>query len=305
MSTDQYIGDNPFSRRRTKTIASLGSRSRICNISAVDGSPGQTFQDHDWSPLMRIVPNGRFNMGSSDADQERASNEVPMHEVVIERPFAIAVFPVTCREFAPFASATREKMSGALEWNGYDMEHLEDARWDNPGFPQSDRHPVTCVSFDDALRYVEWLTLAIGKKYRLPSEAEWEFVARAGTTGSYWWGSEAANGPAHYNRSEGSRGGEAFQSHLGTTSVSVTSANPWGICDILGNVWEWCDDTWHANYVGAPADGSPWVDERTDRRIVRGGSWSGDAAVLRCAQRRWVNRDHRMTNVGFRVALSL
>jgi formylglycine-generating enzyme required for sulfatase activity len=265
-----------------------------------------TFRDHDWAPLMSVVPSGRFLMGSSEDEPARGVNEGPQHEVVFERPFAIGVFPVTCREFAPFAQTIRDWIPGALEWNGYGFEHLDDARWDNPGFSQGDLHPVTCVSFEDALSYVEWLATATGKRYRLPSEAEWEYVARAGTAAPYWWGTDISNSFAHYDRSSLSlQFGVADQRRSGTISVAPRSANPWGICDILGNVWEWCEDTWHPNYEGAPSDGSAWIGDRSDRRIVRGGSWSGDADVLRCAQRRWVNGHNRMTNVGLRVALSL
>ncbi|CCB66616.1 SUMF1/EgtB/PvdO family nonheme iron enzyme [Hyphomicrobium sp. MC1] len=263
------------------------------------------FRDYDWSPLMRVVPAGRFVMGSPEEESFRGVNEGPRHEVVFEKPFAIGVFPVTCREFAQFAQTIGEWIPGAFEWNGYGMEHLESARWDCPGFPQGDTHPVTCVNFEDASRYVEWLTALTGRRYRLPSEAEWEYVARAGTTTAYWWGSDISNSFARYDHDVAARDSAFDQVRNGTDSVSSSTANPWGVCDQLGNVWEWCADSWHPNYVGAPSNGSAWTAEHSDRRILRGGSWSGDADVLRCAQRRWANEHNRMTNVGLRVALSL
>ncbi len=261
------------------------------------------FRDRDWAPLMSVIPAGRFIMGSAEDERGRGVNEGPQHEVVIEKPFAIGVFPVTCREFAPFAQNTSRKSTGALMWTGFEMAHLPEAHWDNPGFPQGDMHPATCINFEDAHEYTDWLRKETGRDYRLPTEAEWEYAARAGTTTAYWWGQNIISHLARYDR--GNPGSAINPSDAGTGCVATSPPNPWGIHDVLGNVWEWCEDTWHESYLDAPSDGSAWVGYQEDRRIVRGGSWSADANVLRCAQRRWINVDNRMINVGLRVALSL
>jgi formylglycine-generating enzyme required for sulfatase activity len=164
-----------------------------------------------------------------------------------------------------------------------------------------------CVNWKDARAYVAWLSEATGYTYRLLSEAEWEYAARAGTTEPFWWGSSITPAQANYKGDyvyEGGGGeGEYRQS---TVPVGSFEPNPWGLYNVHGNIWEWCEDTWHENYTGAPADGSAWVESGDgDRRVVRGGSWGSNPRGLRSAFRFRSSTGVRSSNLGFRVGRTL
>jgi formylglycine-generating enzyme required for sulfatase activity len=160
------------------------------------------------------------------------------------------------------------------------------------------RRPVINVSWNDAKAYVAWLKQASGKHYRLLSEAEWEYACRAGTTTRYAWGDDPPTPEqANFGRKVGK-----------TTEVGIYPANPWGLYDMHGNVWEWVEDCWHDSYGGAPNDGSAWLEEDggdCGSRILRGGSWGNGPGVLRSANRDSVGPDDRGLIVGFRIARTL
>jgi formylglycine-generating enzyme required for sulfatase activity len=243
---------------------------------------GAEFQDAPFGPQMVIVPQGEFLMGSPVG--EGYESEHPQHQVTIEAPFAVSVSPVMRGEFAAFVQATKHKINKG------------ETAWRSPRFPQEDDHPVVDVSWHDAHAYVAWLKKRSGgKPYRLLSEAEWEYCCRAGTTSAYSTGESVTPAQASF-------GGNAE----GTTSVFTFPPNAWGLRDMHGSVWEWCEDSWHDDYSGdSPTDGPAWRGGDTSSRVQRGGSWSSIPQFLRSANRRRGQPDFRENNVGFRVARTL
>jgi formylglycine-generating enzyme required for sulfatase activity len=233
-------------------------------------------------PEMVLIPAGRFLMGVPEAESKReGTSELdiaarPQHEVTISRPFWLGKYPVTRGEYAVFAAETGR--SGES--------------WSTLRFSQDDRHPVVNVSFEDAVAYVAWLNEKTGQTYRLPSEAELEYAARAGTTTARYWGKDAGRPGEHAH----------FGSGEGTCSVGSFKPNGFGLHDMLGNVWEWTADNWHADYTGAPSDGSAWTAGGAASRVVRGGSWVNDAHVVRAAYRLQYDPAYRNGILGFRFA---
>jgi formylglycine-generating enzyme required for sulfatase activity len=258
------------------------------------------FQDWDGGPEMVVVPAGKFMMGSPASEPQRerfqVGTESPQHTVTIGPPFAIARHAVTRGEFAAFAKDAGHKTEGgAFVWTGTEWKLDPQASWRNPGFAQDDDHPVVCVNWDDANAYVAWLVRQTKCDYLLPTEAEWEYCCRAGTTTPFWWGSSITPMEANY-------GGEL---PVATVPVSEFASNPWGLFQVHGNVWEWCEDAWHDTYDGAPMDGSAWLAGDTGRRVVRGGSWITNPVYLRAAYRVMHTSDLRHSNLGFRVGRTL
>ncbi len=199
-------------------------------------------------------------------------------------PFYLGRTDVTRGQFSAFVNAT-----------GYDPAPCKSGRsWRSPGFAQTDDHPVVCVGADDALAYVRWLSSRTGKAYRLPSEAEWEYAARAGTSTPRYWGTGTASVCAH-----AAAGGCAL---TGTTAVAHYAPNAFGLHDMLGDAWQWTADCWHDSYQGAPADGSAWLRDDCVLRVVRGGAWSAGTWALRAGGRDANRTNYRESDVGFRVA---
>jgi len=212
-----------------------------------------------------------------------------------------------------------EKLS--WKWTGraltYEVENDPNASWRNPGFLQDDNHPVVCVHWDDVSAYVAWLSQVTGQTYRLLSEAEWEYAARAGTTTPFWWGSSIMPAQANYDGNFVYAGGGAKGEYRkATVPVGDFEANPWGLYNVHGNVWEWCEDIWRREdiwgdgdndyYNGAPADGSAWLQGGdASRRALRGGSWQNPPQDLRSANRLWSSTDSRLGALGFRVGRTL
>lgn len=233
-------------------------------------------------PEMVVIPAGTFVMGSPESEQGRRSDEGPQHEVSI-RSFALGRTEVTFDEYDRFAEATGRK------------------RPNDEGWGRGSR-PVINVSWDDATAYAEWLSEQTGKGYRLPSEAEWEYAARAGTTTRYSWGDDIDCGKARY----GFNSGECGQQRS-TDTVGGFPANAFGLLDMHGNVWEWTQDCWHGNYEGAPGDGSAWLEADNGecaRRVVRGGGWNSRPQGLRSAIRLRYDSE-AFNNRGFRLARAL
>ena len=231
-------------------------------------------------PDMVRIPAGKFMMGipqeESDGPEGWGTDDDdsrPVHEVTFARPFLLGKYPVTVAEYAAFARETGRTP-------------------EPPKFLQTDRHPAVNLSFADAVAYTEWLSERTGLRYRLPSEAEWEYACRAGTTTARWWG-------------DGFDPSKANNNGTGTTAVDYYDPNPWGLHDTIGNVYEWVADSTHDDYVDAPSDGSVWTTGGSnDSRVVRGGSWSGDGRGHRSGFRYW-NLDSARPWVGFRLARTL
>ena len=274
---------------------------------------GTTFRDCPECPEMVVVPAGRFEMGSPESESGRVDDEGPVHEVAISRPFAVGVHEVTRGEFARFVSATGRSMGNAC-W-GYDREWKERSgrHWKSPGFRQADDHPVVCVSWEDAQAYVWWLSRETGEEYRLLSESEWEYVARAGTTTARYWG-EGESGQCRYANGadrtakrhiRGWKVADCDDGHYQTAPVGSFHANGYKLHDVLGNVWEWTEDCWNESYDGAPRDGSAWTSGECGLRVLRGGSWGILPGFLRSAFRGRDTTGVRGSGAGLRVARTL
>ena len=223
------------------------------------------------------VPGGTYRMGGPSSIV--SADEVPRHEVTIA-PFMVGVYEVTLDEYLRFAQATRRKKPKKVDW-------------DRKTFP------VVDVTWDDAVTYTRWLSKQTGKRYRLLSEAEWEYVARAGTRTSFWWGRKTGVGNAHcfdcksdYSISKPAR-------------IGTYKPNPFGLYDTAGNVFEWVHDCYHRNYRDAPDDGSVWEGGDCEVRIVRGGAYRSPADSMRVENREKFKSDKGQYNVGFRVARDL
>ena len=246
---------------------------------------GDVFRDCPSCPELVAIPAGTFRMGSDPDDDEALDRERPRHRVRVGR-FALGRYEVTRREYRAFAEAT-----GA------------DDSWRDPGFAQGDRHPVVNVSWRDAQAYVQWLSRETGERYRLPSEAEWEYAARGGTTTRRYWGDSLSSQCGYANGTVASCDDGVAR----TAPVGSYAPNAFGLSDVLGNVWEWTDDCWHENYAGEPPDdGRAWTrGGDCGRRVLRGGSWYNLPRSLRSAARPWNLAGTRDAFTGFRVARTL
>ncbi|MGJ7916345.1 SUMF1/EgtB/PvdO family nonheme iron enzyme, partial [Massilia sp. LXY-6] len=254
-------------------------------------------------PELVLLPTGRFQMGSPEHERELAAaagsqkgwlaRELPQHWIGIDRPIAMGRYPVTVGEWRAFVRATGWRQSG-------------DVNWEAPGFAQTDAHPVVGVNWYDAQDYLRWLTEASGRRYRLPSEAEWEYACRAGTNTAFSFGDTISPEQANYDGNFTYNGGARGAYRRGTTPAGMFPPNPWGLFDMHGNVWEWVQDVVHDNYEGAPLDGSAWEEGGDQaRRILRGGSWLYNPRYLRSALRNGFSSALSNDIVGFRVVREL
>jgi len=266
-------------------VSADGGRIGVAGTGSLSGATGsgagagEVFCDPlrsgDDGSEMVVIPRGEFIMGSYEGDDEK-----PRHRVVFAQAFALGVYAVTFEEYARFALA-----SGA--------ERPSDGGWGRG------RRPVIVVSWEDAQAYAAWLSEETGAIYRLPSESEWEYAARAGTTTRYHWGDEIGTSRANCEGSGSPWGGRQ------TAPVGSFAPNPWGLYDMHGNVWEWTQDRWNYSYAGAPSDGSARFDGDRERRVLRGGSWESNPGGVRAANRDWDTTGYRGSNTGFRVARTL
>lgn len=273
----------------------------------------RTFRDCNSCLEMIASPAGSFLMGSPDHERWRNDDEGPQHRVTIETPFALGRYEVTRGQFSQFVLEASYDVEACHYWDNEIDDWIEDGDrgWRDPGFDQTDDHPVVCVSWYDAQAYVDWLSRKAGKTYRLPSEAEWEYAVRAGTTTPYFWGRERhasclyANGLSEEDAKENgfSRSASHCKDRYAQTApVGSFRANGFGLYDMAGNVWEWVEDVKHSNYKDAPKDGSVWTAERDGWRVNRGGSWVFGPFDLRSANRRSREPEKRFYGTGFRVA---
>jgi formylglycine-generating enzyme required for sulfatase activity len=251
------------------------------NTRAVVPGNGRTewFTDHPQGPEMVVVPAGSFMMGSLNTEPQRESwlrgSESPHHKVTIAQPFAVGRHAITRAQFAAFVNNTGYNTDGGAQvWKRDKWEHDLKGSWRNPGFAQDDSHPVICVNWNDANAHADWLSGQTGKAYRLLNEAEREYVARAGSTTPFWWGSSITPAQANYDGNQYAGGGSKGEWRKATVSVGSFAANPWGLFNVHGNIFEWCQDVWHDDYNGSAADSSAWQQGGdAGRRVVRGGAW--------------------------------
>ena len=264
-------------------------------IGALIGAPSAPAQDVEREfkecpecPVMLGIPAGTFTMGSPPNEPGRFDTEGPQHDVTV-KAFALGKYNVTVEEFLLF-----------LKQTGYRPEPCNpilNLGWRSPGsglaYPpfigQPARWPAACLDWRDAQAYVEWLNRKVREArpelgnregpYRLPTEAEWEFAARGGTTTPRWWGNDIGAGRANCN------GCGSPYDYKVLAEVDSFDPNPFGLFGMLGNVWQFTEDCWHESYAGAPADGSAWHEPYCDRHVVRGGSWNNLPIFVRSAAR--------------------
>ena len=261
-------------------------------------------------PQMEAIPAGKFLMGSPAHEPGRFDSEGPQH-VVSLKAFALAKFPVTSAEFLNFLRVTGYRPRPCnptlnLGWQAagrglaYPPSENEPPRW-----------PAVCLDHQDALAYVAWINARAkaahptmqGAPYRLPSESEWEYAARAGSNTARWWGDAIGKGNANCNGC-----GSAWDNHV-LADVDAFAANSFGLSGMLGNEWEWTEDCWHPSYAGAPADGSAWREPNCAKHVIRGGAWNNVPIFVRSAARNGASDEgddyDYSTLSGFRVARDL
>ncbi len=279
--------------------------------------PDKPFRDCAGCPRMVVIHGGSFVMGSPDANAPhaeagRGEDESPQHKVRIAS-FALGQTEVTRGQFAEFVKKTKYR-AGDKCWTLSDGKFEERAGldWRDPGFAQNDMHPVTCINWNDAAAYVKWLSRISARHYRLPTESEWEFAARGGTTTARFWGEKPelacdyANG-ADKTAQSAIVGASSWTVHacsdgfVFTAPVGSFKPNDVGLYDMLGNVWEWTAESYHPNYINAPTDGSIWQGDG-EKRALRGGSWNNGPRDLRAAVRNSNPPELRFNIFGFRVA---
>ena len=265
--------------------AGVLSRNEECALKR-----GDEFRECKDCPPMVVVPPGAFTMGSPKSEAERSDGtEGPQHVVKFARSFAVGKFAVTFAEWDACATG------GGC--GGY--------KPGDEGWGRATR-PVINVSWDDAQGYAAWLSKQTGATYRLLSEAEREYVARAATSTTFWWGSSITPKQANYDGAVVYKGGGAKgASSAQTVATPSFSANPWGLFNVHGNVWEWTQDCYNDTYKGVPSDGSSWTAGDCIARVFRGGSWRDDPRLLRAAMRNGAIPGRRHDDLGFRLARSL
>ena len=234
-------------------------------------------------PEMVVIPAGRFRMGCLSDDDACFGSEKPVHEVTIGRAFALSKHEVTFAQW-----------DACVSGGGCGGHRPGDGGWGRAA------RPVVNVSWEDAQSYVSWLSRQTGEEYRLPTEAEWEYAARAGTTTKYSWGNEIGDNRANCRGGCGSR-----WDYKQTAPVGSFPANAWGLHDMHGNVFEWVQDCLNWSYAGAPVDGGAWLSGDCSGRVLRGGSWFSDPWYLRAANRSRSSTGYRISTDGFRVARTL
>ena len=236
---------------------------------------------------MVLVPAGEFTMGSPSDEPGRDNNQGPQRKITIAQPFWVGKFEVTFAEWD--ACVAVGGSAGGCSREPYDE------------FWGRDDRPVIHVSWEDAKEYAGWLSQKTGKTYRLLSEAEWEYAARAGSTTAFWWGADVGRNHANCDGC-GSEWDDSAWGGRRTAPVGSFKANEFGLYDTAGNVREWVEDCWHDRYNGAPSDGSAWVNGNCSARVMRGGSWFDHPLVLHSASRAGILPDTRVDRYGFRVA---
>lgn len=279
-------------------------------------SNGSQFRDCPDCPVMVVLPTGSFRMGSNDGEED----ERPVHQVRIDKPIAMGRNEITLGEFRAFVTATGHSMPQSC-WTFEDNEYqYRDGRsWLQPNFVQNNSHPVVCLTWADAQAYVTWLNRSVaGSPYRLPSEAEWEYAARAGSTSPYYWGTDSDHsrqcrygngtdtttwndGKTSWNNKATCSDGHAVE----TAKVRQFRPNDFGLYDMSGNAGEWVEDCYKESYQGAPSDQRPHTETNCERHVFRGGGWYSVPAELRSAERVWASTRFAGNDLGFRVVKEL
>jgi len=292
---------------------------------AIAAKPDETnFRDCPDCPELIRLPAGSFSMGNLSSDTRGYSDEEPIHEVRLHRRFAMGKYELSVGEFRAFVDATGFVTDAEKNTLRKGCQVLDPARniwiwqagrhWRNSGISQQDNQPVTCVSWHDAQAYLQWLSRKTGHNYRLPSEAEWEYAARAQRSDPFFWGTGADQACKYANLADASAKTHfpnwntftCHDDHFGVSPRGSFLANDYGLFDMTGNVWEWTEDCWHDDYTGAPSDGTAWLDNSAcSNRVSRGGAWPSLPRFSRISYRFSENALHRNDSQGFRVVREL
>lgn len=261
---------------RTLALVLLASTAlMLSGCAAMLGKPKADYVEPLTGTKFVFVKGGSFQMGDAS---DGTARETPVHNVTLG-DFAVGIYEVTFEEYDRFCAATgREKPN-------------------DEGWGRANR-PVINVSWEDANAYAEWLRNQSGLNISLPSEAQWEYFARAGTTGRFWTGDTL---PPHQANCRDC--GSEFDNRM-TAPVGAFKPNPWNLFDTAGNVAEWTLDDWHSGYAGVPGDGSAWLDGDTDEKVYRGGAWDYPLNGLESATRDWAKRSDSFNTVGFRLVIN-
>ncbi len=275
-------------KAKTAALIQSGGQGSTPAVWNVPGTIAEVW-DAPETPRMTVIPAGRFVMGSPATEPGRTKFEDPQHVVTIAQPFAVGTFDVTYDEW-----------EACVFEGGCNNYHPADEGWG-----RGDR-PVVNVNYNDAQAYVAWLQRRTGMPYRLVSEAEWEYAARAGSQTTYSWGDSASHDQANYGTDNCCAGAMASRDQWFYSSpVGSFPANPFGLFDMNGNVFQLMQDCWLPNYQDTPRDGSAFNHADCGLRVIRGGSWSSTPYFMRTAARIWAPGGERVNIVGFRVARTL
>ncbi|SDI16525.1 Formylglycine-generating enzyme, required for sulfatase activity, contains SUMF1/FGE domain [Pseudomonas flavescens] len=260
-------------------------------------TPASVFKDCQDCPEMVMLPAGSFVMGTPDDELGRQPDEGPQHSVTFAKPFAISRYPVTAGELDAYLKASGVTLKSGDERPG---------RWceaGKPSYEQGPRQPAVCIDYDEVRAYTQWLSKKTGKSYRMLSEAEREYGARAGSTGPFPFpfDAEGEYQISKHANTYGPKDGHAYSSPVGSYP-----ANAFGVYDMHGNVYEWVADCWHEHYNGAPQDGSAWIDDDQCQLVqIRGNDWGEPPIFSRSGNRNNAYRSTRGDWLGFRVAREL
>ena len=273
---------------------------------------GKTFRDCPDCPEMTVIAAGGFTTGSPPDQAGQTESEGPQHPVMILKPFAVGKYEVTRGEFARFVEESGYAPGASCAASGgtdtAPSTGAQDAErsWRNPGFEQADRDPVVCVSWQDAQAYAYWLSKKTGRVYRLLSEAEWEYAARAGTDGPFQFGATISTDRANFDGSRADGSGAKGIHRKRTVPVGSFPANPFGLHDLHGNAAEWVEDCWHEIYPAEKSEGKArTAGGDCTRRVLRGGGWNAAPQDLRVTARSRNAAGTRSNAIGFRVARAL
>jgi formylglycine-generating enzyme required for sulfatase activity len=293
-----------------RALLAVGLSAALVAPAGAQDRPEREFRECEDCPVMTAIPAGSFTMGSPAREPGRFDAEGPQHPVSV-RAFALGKFPVTNEEFLIFLRATGYQPKPCDPILGLTWESPGRGLAYPPGTVQPPRAPASCLSWTDAEAYLTWLNgkvhgrppAAGGNPYRLPSEAEWEYAARAGSATARWWGEGIGAGNANCNGCGSKWDGKEI------ADVGNFRPNAFGLHDMLGNVWEWTADCWNESYVGAPKDGGAWTSGDCSRHVLRGGSWANIPVFVRSAARVKGDAGGREFDysiyAGFRVARTL
>lgn len=304
---------------RFATLVFLAAFSTLASTQEKPPSPasGSVFRDCPECPEMVVLPLGSFVMGSPATEEGRRAHEGPQHSVNIGYAFAVGRFELTRGQFTVFVTESGHAVDGNCGYWDTEAERWRNDQaknWRDPGFAQDDNHPVVCISWEDAKAYTAWVSRKTGKRYRLLSESEWEYAARAGSSTSRPWGENPDNACDHANSADAEYarvvGGrkavhKCNDGHAYTAPVGRFKANAFGIHDMIGNVWSWVEDCYNTSYSTAPVDGSAWQAGDCSRRLARGLSWNAGISGSRSAYRYMDSTKARYNMIGVRIARTL